>query len=210
MIASSEPPSADTSRFNASLDRKWESVIAGPELTGRRGRPSNPTSYRDFPDCNHPRRKSDHQSVQPAAIAMPRRQHALTVHPVEATCFRHEQNQFDLRLLRLRSRQQPGLRATPPPTFGRVLAENGIRLVYGGGSVGLMGALAEVGPRPWRAGDRGDPRLSGQSRAYARARAGADHHARHARAQTGHVRAGGCLRRTSRAASARSRNWWSR
>src|ERR1700741_361909 len=28
-------------------------------------------------------------------------------------------------------------------TFGRVLAENGIRLVYGGGSVGLMGALAE-------------------------------------------------------------------
>jgi uncharacterized protein (TIGR00730 family) len=28
-------------------------------------------------------------------------------------------------------------------TFGRTLAENGIRLVYGGGSVGLMGALAE-------------------------------------------------------------------
>jgi uncharacterized protein (TIGR00730 family) len=28
-------------------------------------------------------------------------------------------------------------------SFGRVLAENGIRLVYGGGSVGLMGALAE-------------------------------------------------------------------
>ena len=26
--------------------------------------------------------------------------------------------------------------------FGRILAENGIRLVYGGGSVGLMGALA--------------------------------------------------------------------
>jgi uncharacterized protein (TIGR00730 family) len=28
-------------------------------------------------------------------------------------------------------------------TFGRILGENGIRLVYGGGSVGLMGALAE-------------------------------------------------------------------
>jgi uncharacterized protein (TIGR00730 family) len=28
-------------------------------------------------------------------------------------------------------------------SFGRVLAENGIRLVYGGGAVGLMGALAE-------------------------------------------------------------------
>jgi uncharacterized protein (TIGR00730 family) len=27
-------------------------------------------------------------------------------------------------------------------SFGRILAENGIRLVYGGGSVGLMGALA--------------------------------------------------------------------
>jgi uncharacterized protein (TIGR00730 family) len=27
--------------------------------------------------------------------------------------------------------------------FGRILAESGIRLVYGGGSVGLMGALAE-------------------------------------------------------------------
>ena len=28
--------------------------------------------------------------------------------------------------------------------FGRILAENGIRLVYGGGSVGLMGALADA------------------------------------------------------------------
>jgi uncharacterized protein (TIGR00730 family) len=27
--------------------------------------------------------------------------------------------------------------------FGRILAENGIRLIYGGGAVGLMGALAE-------------------------------------------------------------------
>ena len=32
MIARSEPPSsADTSRFNASLDRGWESILAGPE-----------------------------------------------------------------------------------------------------------------------------------------------------------------------------------
>jgi uncharacterized protein (TIGR00730 family) len=28
-------------------------------------------------------------------------------------------------------------------SFGRILAENGVSLVYGGGSVGLMGALAE-------------------------------------------------------------------
>ena len=27
--------------------------------------------------------------------------------------------------------------------FGKILAENGVRLVYGGGSVGLMGALAD-------------------------------------------------------------------
>ena len=29
-------------------------------------------------------------------------------------------------------------------SFGKILAENGVRLVYGGGSVGLMGALAEA------------------------------------------------------------------
>ncbi len=29
-------------------------------------------------------------------------------------------------------------------SFGKILAENGIRLVYGGGSTGLMGALAEA------------------------------------------------------------------
>ena len=28
-------------------------------------------------------------------------------------------------------------------SFGRILAENGIRLVYGGGSIGLMGAIAD-------------------------------------------------------------------
>src|SRR6202042_2162773 len=28
--------------------------------------------------------------------------------------------------------------------FGKILAENGVRLVYGGGSVGLMGAVAEA------------------------------------------------------------------
>jgi uncharacterized protein (TIGR00730 family) len=32
--------------------------------------------------------------------------------------------------------------ATAARGFGKILAENGIRLVYGGGSIGLMGALA--------------------------------------------------------------------
>jgi uncharacterized protein (TIGR00730 family) len=29
-------------------------------------------------------------------------------------------------------------------SFGKILAENGVRLVYGGGSIGLMGAVAEA------------------------------------------------------------------
>jgi hypothetical protein len=29
-------------------------------------------------------------------------------------------------------------------TFGKILADNGIRLIYGGGSVGLMGAIADA------------------------------------------------------------------
>src|SRR3954466_3861554 len=33
--------------------------------------------------------------------------------------------------------------ATAARNFGRILAENQVRLVYGGGSIGLMGALAE-------------------------------------------------------------------
>ncbi len=32
--------------------------------------------------------------------------------------------------------------ATAARVFGKILAENGIRLIYGGGSIGLMGALA--------------------------------------------------------------------
>jgi uncharacterized protein (TIGR00730 family) len=32
--------------------------------------------------------------------------------------------------------------ATAARAFGKILAENGVRLIYGGGSIGLMGALA--------------------------------------------------------------------
>jgi uncharacterized protein (TIGR00730 family) len=46
-----------------------------------------------------------------------------------------------LRLLWIWTGPRPGLRAAAR-NFGRILAENKIRLVYGGGSVGLMGALA--------------------------------------------------------------------
>ncbi len=37
MTASSEPPSPETSRFIASLERGWKSVMSRPGLTGREG-----------------------------------------------------------------------------------------------------------------------------------------------------------------------------
>src|SRR5438094_6595510 len=48
----SEPPSADTSRFNASLDRKWGSVIIRPAAAAA-GRTAGLTPYRGFLDRNH-------------------------------------------------------------------------------------------------------------------------------------------------------------
>ena len=44
--------------------------------------------------------------------------------------------------------------------FGKMLAENGIRLVYGGGSLGLMGAVAKLRARSWRLGHRASSRTS--------------------------------------------------
>jgi predicted Rossmann-fold nucleotide-binding protein len=44
--------------------------------------------------------------------------------------------------LRLRSRHRPRF-VEAAVAFGKILAENGIRLVYGGGSLGLMGAVAK-------------------------------------------------------------------
>src|SRR5262249_21754651 len=41
MMASSEPPSPDTSRFKAAIDRGGESVIGSPAATGRASRPSS-------------------------------------------------------------------------------------------------------------------------------------------------------------------------
>ena len=48
-----------------------------------------------------------------------------------------------MRLLRVRTRNNPAF-VEAARAFGRILAENGIRLVYGGGSVGLMGTLAKA------------------------------------------------------------------
>ena len=56
--------------------------------------------------------------------------------------------------------------------FGKVLAENGIRLVYGGGSLGLMGAVANIRARSWRLRHRHHSRLSevARKRAHAQSR----------------------------------------
>ena len=198
---SAPPPSAETSRFERADGS--EGTIAHRQArqeTGRGRDRRTPIHIDIFPACNHPARRTLRISTAWAA-AMRRPRRALTtgraghIHP-------HEQNQVDLRLLRLRPGHQPGLRRGRPHASAEILAENGIRLVYGGGSIGLMGALADVGPRPRRRGHRRHPGIPGQPRAHARARAGAHRHARHARAQAHHVRA----RRRLRGAARRHRH----
>ena len=49
----------------------------------------------------------------------------------------------NLRVLRFRSGYRPGL-FEAARTLGAILAENRIGLVYGGGSVGLMGEIANA------------------------------------------------------------------
>ena len=68
--------------------------------------------------------------------------------------------------------------------FGKILAENEIRLVYGGGSIGLMGALAEAVLEHGGDVDRHHSRIFDQARAAAAARPRAHRHPRHARAQS--------------------------
>ena len=82
--------------------------------------------------------------------------------------------------------------------FGKILAENRIRLIYGGGSVGLMGALADIRHRAWRRGHRHHPGVSDQQGTAAAAGARTDRHPRHARAQADHVRTRRRLRRLAR------------
>ncbi len=49
-----------------------------------------------------------------------------------------------MRSASIADRARAPIRLSPRPRarFGKILAQNGVRLVYGGGSVGLMGALA--------------------------------------------------------------------
>src|SRR5262245_1847505 len=87
MIANSEPPpSADTSRFNASVDRGRESIQTLTRTSGPLGGPPYP-SYRDFLNCNHPKREKPTPEGPAAATAMPNR--GLTARPGEATSCGH-------------------------------------------------------------------------------------------------------------------------
>src|SRR5262245_844457 len=111
MIANSEPPpSANTSRFNASVDRGRESIKTLTRAGAPPGRTANP-SYRDLLNCNHPKREKPTPEGPAAATAMPKNR-GLTARSGEATSFGHEHDQIDLRLLRVRTRQKPSLHAS--------------------------------------------------------------------------------------------------
>src|SRR6516225_2971771 len=55
MMANREPPSPDTSRFKAAVDRGWKSVIGRSRSDGPRGQTVEPFSYRDFRRPQRPR-----------------------------------------------------------------------------------------------------------------------------------------------------------
>src|ERR1700730_15715773 len=104
----SDPPSAETSRFNAAVDRRWNSVIwwKARAWTGRSA------------------------DARPPVAA---RSHLLIMSAIRSIC--------------VYCASGPGNTPTfmdAAASFGRVLAKDNIGLVYGGGSVGLMGAMAEA------------------------------------------------------------------
>src|SRR5262249_48634070 len=106
-----------------------------PGLTGRKRRPSNPSHIEIFWTAITPNGKMEPQTAMPPTrldAPPPLGPHPLPMSTIKSIC--------------VYCASGPG----NDPAFmgaakelGRILAENGIRLVYGGGSVGLMGALAE-------------------------------------------------------------------
>ena len=82
--------------------------------------------------------------------------------------------------------------------LGAALARRGIGLVYGGGSIGLMGVLADAVLAGRRRGDRRHPARALLGRDRARRAHRAARRLEHARAQGRHGGAGGRLRRAAR------------
>src|SRR5579862_3766461 len=127
------PPSAVASRRDAGIGR-WKSLIEARAWTGRAGRlHSCFPSYRVF--CRAPHR----QAAPKALAARANRRHIVLLV--------RSDSMSKINALCVYCGSSPG---TDPAfvetarTFGKILAENEIRLVYGGGSTGLMGALADA------------------------------------------------------------------
>src|SRR5262249_21443069 len=153
MIENSEPPaSADTSRFNASVERGWEPILYRARNCRAATPARRPPLIKIFFNCQPPKpgpwtpQTAIHPGVGPPPPLGP---HPLPMSTIESIC--------------VYCASGPGNN----PAFmdaarklGRILAENRIRLVYGGGSVGLMGALAGTVLRHGGARDRGAPALS--------------------------------------------------
>src|SRR5580704_198126 len=125
------PLSAVTSRLGAG---RWKSLIEARAWTGRAGRlHSSFPSYRVF--C-----RALHRKAAPKALAARtnRRHIVLLV---------RSDSMSKINALCVYCGSSPGTDpafADTARAFGKILAESGIRLVYGGGSTGLMGALADA------------------------------------------------------------------
>src|SRR6266446_3087560 len=202
MIANSEaPPSADTSRFNASLERGWGSILIPARSDGRDRRPSHACHIEIFKSAitvhiEPPYVTRALPSPVRSSAAMTFLYRGLTGSLARVRSFSYEHNQLDLRLLRFRPRHQSSIHGGGDEAWPHSRREQyPARLWRRLGRTD--GSACRIGPRPRRIGYWGHSGLPGQSRAHAAARAGAGNHARHARAQTGDVRARGRLRRTA-------------
>ena len=103
------------------------------------------SSYRAFDRRRAPLREQFFPSVQRAVGTNPLPAESaavLTLSSLQCHIGRHEQDQNRLCLLRLRRRHQSPLSSKPPSRSERNSPRTASALVYGGGSIGLMGAVA--------------------------------------------------------------------
>src|SRR6202035_4128086 len=125
------PLSAVTSRLGAD---RWKSLIGARPRTGRARRVhSSFPSYRVFCRALH------RQAAPKALAARTNRRHIVLLV--------RSDSMSKINALCVYCGSSPGTDPAFVETaqnFGKILAENEIRLVYGGGSTGLMGALASA------------------------------------------------------------------
>src|SRR3984885_11117665 len=132
-VRSMEPLSAVTSRLSTCAGR-WKSLISARAWTGRAGRLHMCfPSYRVFCRALHPQ-----AALCKTLAARTNRRHIVllvrsdSMSKINALCVYCGSS----------AGTDPAFGETAR-SFGKILAVNDIRLVYGGGSTGLMGALAE-------------------------------------------------------------------